>query len=385
MSTFFESIDLFDKVDHREDFIKESRYGQMLSIVIFYLGSFLVIFEIIHYFVPDYVRELSIKQTKRNENKLVNISLTILVNLPCFFLHLDSIDSLGYNQLNINTTASFIRISRDGREINRTRYFLDDACQPCHGLLPEGYCCNSCEKLMTISNYFHKTPTPEKWPQCNQNKTNDKKKNEDMKANIGSPTEKCLVKGKISVNKIAGSFHLAPGRNVKGLPGHVHDTNFQFPHFDLSHSIRRLRFGPKVPRASNPLDDVNIRQLIDIPVYKYTMIVTPIKFYKNGKFITKSFEYTSMATRIPVSFIRPGMVPGIFFSYSFTPYTITVKGTSPSILHVIASTTGILSGLFAIASLIDTFFSKVEALKASKESEDGNDKDAKTNENQKEQ
>lgn len=372
MPSFFESIDLFDKIPQREDFTKESRYGHILSVILFYLGSFLVIIEIIHYFVPEYVRELSIKQTKRNENKLVNISLTILVNLPCFFLHLDSIDSLGYNQLNINTTASFIRMTRDGREIARSRYFLDDICQSCHGLLPEGYCCNSCEKLYTISNYFHKTPTPEKWPQCNKNKTKITKENANLKANIGSPSEKCLVKGKISVNKIAGSFHIAPGRNVKGLPGHVHDTNFQFPHFDLSHSIQRLRFGPKVPRASNPLDDVSVRQLIDVPVfYKYTMIVTPIKFYKNGKFITKSFEYSSMATRTPVSFIRPGMVPGIFFSYSFTPYTITVKGTSPPFLHVVASTSGILSGMYAIASLLDTFYNKVESRKL----DDANEKE----------
>ncbi|KAK8889634.1 hypothetical protein M9Y10_034386 [Tritrichomonas musculus] len=383
MSSFFESIDLFDKVPQREDFTKETKYGHRLSITLFYIGSFLVIFEIIHYFVPDYIRELSIKQTNRNENKLVNISLSILVNLPCFFLHLDSIDSLGYNQLNINTTASFIRITREGREINRTKYFLEDVCQPCHGLLPEGYCCNSCEKLMTISNYFHKTPTPEKWPQCNKSQGDSIKKKAEMKANIGSPSEKCLVKGKISVNKVPGSFHIAPGRNVKSLPGHVHDTNFQFPHFDLSHSIHRLRFGPKVPRASNPLDDVNIHQLVNIPVfYKYTMIVTPIKFYKNGKFITKSFEYTSMAARYPVTFLRAGMVPGIFFSYSFTPYTITVKGTSPSLLHAVASTTGMLSGMYAIASLLDEFFSKMEAKQSNREDEGEIEKTA---EDQKEQ
>lgn len=382
MSTFFEAIDLFDKISDSEDYTKESKSGKLLSRILTYLGIILLLFEISNYFIPKYVRELSIQNKSRDETKFVNISLTILVNLPCFFLHLDSLDSLGYNQLNINTTASLIRVSHDGHEINRTKYSLDDVCQPCHGLLPEGYCCNSCEKLFMLSAYMQKIPTPQLWPQCQNRLSNltkeelKKKEIGDRKKLMGDPNEKCLIKGKISVNKISGSFHIAPGRNVKQFSGHLHDTNYNFPHFDLSHTISRLRFGPKIPKASNPLDGIRVIQRVDLPTfYKYNMIVAPIKYYKNGNFVTKSFEYSVMTSALPVGFLNRGFVPGIFFSYSFTPYTITVYGFSPSLISTISSTAGMLSGLFAIFSLVDTFMNNMKNVEEKEpEMEDQEDK-----------
>ncbi|OHT08982.1 hypothetical protein TRFO_22327 [Tritrichomonas foetus] len=348
MASFFQAIDLFDKVENGEDYRKETKVSVMLSIILTAIGCVLVTFQLIQYFSPEYIRDLSIKTTNRNEAKLVNISLTVQVDLPCFFLHIDSLDSLGYSQLNINTTVSLIRLEPNGRQINRSRYSLENMCQSCYGFLPEGQCCNSCEELMLLATLKKQKPTPENWTQCN---------NKIPIVKHYSPNEKCLIKGKITVNKVQGLFHIAPGRNVKGIKGHAHDISYRFPHYNLSHKITRLYFGPKIPRTSTPLNNVNVIQRTALPTrYMYNMIVTPIKFYKNGKFIKKSFEYSAMSTSASIR--GHGFVPGLFFKYSFTPYTITVTASTPSILQLVSSTCGLLAGMYAVASMIDFLFNK---------------------------
>ena len=351
MSSFFKAIDLFDKPVYNDDYRKENNLSVFLSILLTVLCTFLVVFQIVQIFDPKFVRDLSLKPTKRDESKLVNISLTILVDVPCYFLHMDSLDALGMNQLNINTTVSFIRISSDGKEISKSKYRMSDICLPCYGILPDDQCCNTCEELILYSRMRGLRPTPENWSQCNG-------KNELIRPEAVLQ-EKCLVKGKVTVNKVQGAFHIAPGRNViNRFGGHMHDLSIKSPNFNLSHTIERLYFGQKVPMASNPLNSFKKIQPTKAPtLFQYMMQVTPIKFYKNGKFIAKSFEYSALSIN-RTQMENRGVPIGLFFFYSFTPYTITITSSTPSIFQIITSTGGLISGLFAIAALIDATFNR---------------------------
>jgi hypothetical protein len=159
-------------------------------------------------------------------------------------------------------------------------------------------------------------PRPNDWIQCRE-----------KKRPAASVEEKCLVKGKISVNKVPGTFHIAPGRNqiIDGTSGHSHDLSFDFPNLDLSHSIESIRFGPEIPTAHNPLRRIRVTQRPDMPMaYRYLMMVTPILYVKDGIERRRGYEYTAMITkRVVNGLFREA--PGIFFSYQFTPYWVQVQ------------------------------------------------------------
>jgi len=67
------------------------------------------------------------------------------------------------------------------------------------------------------------------------------------------------VAGSVRVNKVAGNFHLAPGKSFQQNHLHIHDLkpflSDSITHV-FSHKIHHLSFGPKVEGVINPLDDV---------------------------------------------------------------------------------------------------------------------------------
>jgi hypothetical protein len=241
--------------------------------------------------------------------------ISVEVDLPCYFLHLDAIDSLGFSQLDINLTANFRRYTKAGRFIGVAK----------------------------------NVP-----PQV-------------------SLDEKCMVKGKVSVNKVLGNFHIASGRNLVDLsvPAHQHDLSFAFPSLDMSLRIERIRFGPSIPTANTPLTDMNIRQRPGRPMfYRYSTLVAPLVYIKNGREKDRGYESTAM---IAQRAIAPGMVPGIFFDYAFTPYAVVVHAKSKSFAQYLTSTFGFLSGSFSAVMLLNMFLQTtqiVEKWKKPKSEED---------------
>lgn len=68
--------------------------------------------------------------------------------------------------------------------------------------------------------------------------------------------EGCQVSGQLTVNKVAGNFHIAHGESIVRDGRHIHQFNPQeAPGYNISHTIHSVSFGdpyPHMPR--NPLD-----------------------------------------------------------------------------------------------------------------------------------
>jgi hypothetical protein len=264
--------------------------------------------------------------------------------MPCYFLHLDSLDVLGFNQYNINTTVTFRRVSRSGKVLEITRHTIDDVCPPCYGLLPEGECCPQCEKLIHLALAQGVQPAPENWSQC----TSPVRPTFDPLSN-----DKCLLKGKVSVNRVRGNFHIAPGRNVKATSVHTHDLMRRIPKFDLTHNIQRLRFGTKIPTVKYGLEGTKFRMRRSGPSRsQYLLFVTEVIYKRDGKTLARSFEHTGLVRHIPIYGMMM-MMPGIFFYYHFSPFTVIVNAATNSVVAFIASTCGLLTGVYAVTALID--------------------------------
>ncbi|KAH0785934.1 endoplasmic reticulum-Golgi intermediate compartment protein 3 isoform X2 [Histomonas meleagridis] len=340
MKNFLKSIDIFDKFDN-EDLKLKTFSGALLSFFLSTFGSIYFLIKLVRFITPNIYRDLTVDKSLVSGHDFVNISVNVLVNLPCYFLHLDAIDALGFSQLNINSTAQLRRIGKDGKFIGIANESVQSECYPCYGLLPDSYCCNSCEQLILLHKFRGLRATPEKWPQCNQQKPEQKV----------SKYEKCHIRGKVSVNRVTGNMHIAPGRNIPNSPTHQHDLSVQLPHIDLSHIINHVRFGPKIPTARNPLRGIQVKQNPnDAYVYRYNLMVTPVIYYKDGVFMNRGFEYIVQRENSPAI----GRAPGIYFFYRFSPTTVRITAKSHSFAQFITSTAGFLSGSFALALMIET-------------------------------
>jgi hypothetical protein len=323
-----------------------------LSLLFALLSVFLVVGQFIEFMAQDITRELSVEHNQEFTQSRVNISIEITVEMPCFFLHLDLLDATGEQQLDIKNAATFRRTKANGTVIGVANVSVSAVCLPCYGLLPETECCNSCEQLIILSLLRQQQPNTSEWVQC-QHKTD---------ANQPDPSERCLIKGKLTANKATGSFHIAIGRNVNSAGDHVHDLNYQFPHLNLGHRIERIRFGPKIPRTAAPLHNIAKTQHPGAPyMYKYDMQVTPVIHRVDGSVINTGFEYQAMSSQILLPPI--GGQPGIYFYYHFSPYTVVINQRARSLIQFVMSTFGIVAGAFAIAAFLQSWIRKIQESK----------------------
>jgi len=65
----------------------------------------------------------------------------------------------------------------------------------------------------------------------------------------------CQMHGFLQVNRVAGNFHLSPGKSFTHANMHIHDlSSFPASSFNVSHRIDQLSFGKPFPGSVNPLD-----------------------------------------------------------------------------------------------------------------------------------
>jgi hypothetical protein len=68
--------------------------------------------------------------------------------------------------------------------------------------------------------------------------------------------EGCRISGKMTVNKVAGNFHVAHGESIVRDGRHIHTfVPAEAPGFNVSHTIHSITFGDPYPNMpKNPLD-----------------------------------------------------------------------------------------------------------------------------------
>ena len=339
MRNFLINIDSFDKTEN-VDFVVDTRTGIMMSNAISFLSSFLMFAQILLAISPKIHRDLMVPPKSTVHSDMVNISLNILVSMPCELLHLDIVDSLGFSGINQNTTVTYKRMSDTNGFLGLYHPPAKEKCFPCFEVLSNKSCCNGCNTLKELYKIDNRTAHPENWPQC-------------QPENIQhfSKIEKCQIKGKITVNRVDGSFHIAPGRNYPSNRSHYHELNDDYPSLGMQHTILGIRFGPNIPAASNPLMGISMFGKNEMPTsYNYQMVVTPVLFFADGQYIEKGFEYTGTVAKSTV--LPHTGSPGLYFDYTFSPFTISVTWKSRSFRGFLVSTGGLIAGLYSIFALI---------------------------------
>jgi len=354
-------------------------WGGVVSLVCFLTIGFLMMSNLIEYLDNTPTEELFV-DTSRNKKLQINFDI-IVPKISCDFLALDAVDSSGETHLQVDHNIYKRRLNLDGNPISEPEKSDDigsvkkfdnstksndinntdikESCGSCYGAESINFpCCNTCDdvkRAYKIKNWDFQPFTIDQCKnQSSQNEMNDK-----------AFKEGCQMYGSLLVNRVSGSFHIAPGMSFSFNHMHVHDVHpFSSSSFNTTHIIRHLSFGQKIEsipsHGGNPLDSTESAAGEDATMFQYYIKIVPTLYQRrdNSVFSTNQFSVTKHNKIIAFDRGTSGM-PGIFFSYEFSP--IMVKFTEkPRLLgHLFTQFLSNISGVFICFWIIDILMYKV--------------------------
>ena len=118
----------------------------------------------------------------------------------------------------------------------------EEVCGSCYGAGEEGECCNSCDDVKRAYNRMGwKLSDPTVIKQCRDSGPEEQ------------PGEGCNVHGIVALDSGGGNLHFAPAEDALKPSSSEQDMNIldlllnNFRQWNVTHTIHKLRFGPKYP------------------------------------------------------------------------------------------------------------------------------------------
>lgn len=402
---------MFPKVD--QEFTIQTERGGVASLVALGLIALLCLAETISWYAANRATTEHVAvDTSLGRRMRVNINITFPA-LACEDLHVDVMDVAGDSQLDIDNTLTKTRLRLDGRptgrketvdsnlgqkrqeEIDRVlaEKLPDDYCGPCYGAQKtDADCCNTCDDLLAaykqkkwMTNVIMNTAE-----QCIRE---GRHKKEPKRMTKG---EGCNLVGYMTINRVAGNFHIAMGEGVERNGRHIH--TFQpddTANFNASHVIHHLSFGSPSESGgiaeSPPLNGVS--KIVDhkrgtTGLFQYFIKIVPTTYVSraqerretNGYFFTERFRPLMQQyfedddeEAPPVAEAQAGapggqahkhehhdvkknsILPGVFFIYEIYPFAVEITENSVPWTHLIIRLMATVGGVFTVMKLVDTF------------------------------
>ncbi|KAL0274450.1 UNVERIFIED_CONTAM: hypothetical protein PYX00_006870 [Menopon gallinae] len=330
--------------------------GGAVTVFSYIIMFLLFVSELSTFLTPDVIEELFVDTTR--EPKLqINLNFTVPA-ISCKYLSLDAMDSSGEQHLQIDHNIYKRSLDINGNPINEpekeelikrntnsTDVSSQKKCGSCYGAESKELnitCCNTCAEVRSAYALQKWSFNPEAVEQC-KNFNNE---------NIF--TEGCNIYGSMEVNRVGGSFHIAPGHSYSINHVHVHDVQpFPSTAFNTSHIVEHLSFGVNIPGKTNPLDGTVGLCTEGTTMFQYYIKIVPTLYYYDqtgGMILTNQFS----VTRHQKSDVGlGGMPPGIFVNYELAPIMVKYTEKKRSIGHFLTNICAIIGGVFTVASLID--------------------------------
>jgi len=363
------SLDLFPKT--LEDFRVRTLSGGFVSIASFLFVGLLLFAEFGSYMSTTVDNELVVDSV-RDTQMVIHVDITF-PRLACSYMSLDVVDIAGETQLDVESSIMKQRLDRRGNNISTAEAAQLEAeavrnvekvnvpqnlngCDSCYGAESEKFrCCTTCADVREA--YREKGwafNTASSIAQC---------ANEGFTEKMASQrNEGCRVYGTINVEKVAGNFHVSPGRSFQSMHSHVHDTaavDHNQGNFNLTHTIGKLAFGDEFPGSSQPLDGLHRIAEHGNSLTQYFVKVVPTTYtdLSGQTIVSNQYSVTQHYQGIDntASNHEAHGQPGVFFMYDLSPIQVNYIERSKSFASFLTGICAIIGGAFTISSLVDSF------------------------------
>jgi hypothetical protein len=354
-------LDVYPKT--LDDFKERTGSGAVVSLVSLSVIALLVISELSAYLTPTTVDHLYV-DSSRGERIKVNLNITF-PNMPCAGMSLVAMDVAGEQQIDVvsniiktrrTLAGAKIGIEMDEEHVRRKFAGQCGACFPQAEDLPEApdksQCCNSCADVKSV--YQQKMLSRLKWeehPLCEHDAVLLDP------ARLAKIHEGCNLFGFLEVNKVAGNFHVAPGKAFQSPQGQlVHEFKpFDTHTYNVSHIIHSLSFGVHYPSRVNPLDGSQAILKDGSGVFQYFVKVVPTTYEFAGGPSLDSCQYSVTDQFKSAHDPSKGFVlPGVFFIYDISPIKVKFTEKQQSFTYFLTSLCAIVGGVFTVAGIIDS-------------------------------
>ncbi|XP_035788371.1 endoplasmic reticulum-Golgi intermediate compartment protein 2-like isoform X2 [Anopheles albimanus] len=317
-------LDAFPKV--KEEFVEATRVGGTLSLISRLVIIFLIYHEVTYYLDSRLV--FTFKPDTDLHSKLkVHIDLTVA--MPCKSIGADILDSTNQNVFSFGV----LQEEDTWFELCPSQRVHFDYMQHHNSYLRQEY--HSIAEILYKSDHAVVYSMPERviMPQ--------------------RPHDACRIHGVLTLNKVAGNFHITVGKTIHFARGHIHlNSIFANTQTNFSHRINRFSFGDHTAGIIHPLEgDEKIFDNGQL-MMQYFIEVVPTdvqKFYSH----TKTYQYTVRENSQLID-IDKGLqgVAGIYFKYDMSALRVIVRQDRDSIAQFIVRLSSIIAGIVVISGLL---------------------------------
>jgi len=331
-------FDVYAKV--HDDYRIQTRSGGAISLFSIIAMTLMFLTELNGYLTVEVVDHI-IVDTTLNQKLPIGVNITF-PHLRCDEISVDTVDSMGENQVDIHGGMQKINLDARGYISSGDHVAKAGDCLSCLEAkeYDENRCCNTCQELKDAYSeaglpYYHILDTA---PQC--------------KDSVG-----CQIHGDVLVSKVGGNVHVALGKSTVRDGKHVHEFNIKevSDGFNTSHSIHRLEFGERVEGIQSPLEGTTKIVKHGAYMFHYYIKLVPTLFNGRDNRIVYTHQYSVTDNEKNVM-VRKGELaglPGVFLVYEFTPFMVQKIEKPQPLSHFLTSVCAIIGGVFTVAGMID--------------------------------
>ena len=265
-------------------------------------------------------------------------------HVPCSYVSADVMDIIKESDSSAEGRDRMERFDASGSPIFAKPHPKNEApppagyCGPCYEV-GDG-CCNTCKDVRRAFKRARRPLPPiASIEQCRREGFMD-----ELRAMIN---ESCRVHGSIEVHQHPGTLHIGPGDSYSEDDSKVFaDLGVDVKAFNLTHKINHFSIGLPRDRGIFPLDGrLETQQKQRVMKMHYFVRAVPIGLGRRTFSISVS-SYQNYRGNSTTKF------PGIFFAYDISPVSVIEEATR-SVIPFLVEMSGILGGVFSIASFID--------------------------------
>lgn len=290
-------LDAFPKVELT--YVERTASGASVSIITFICVVLLLHSEITYYFWPSYKFRFISDADLHSKLKL-NVDLTVA--MPCDLIGADILDKTDQNAF----TFGRLRDEPTWFELEEHQQTFFTEMGRLNAYLREEY--HQLQDILWKSGFqrlYGEMPGRRTKPDV--------------------PHDACRIHGTLTLNKVAGNFHVTAGK-VLPIPGaHAHLASFLGDHeYNFTHRIEKFTFGDSVAGIIQPLEGEEKITNINMMTFHYFIDIVPTEVEKViGKRITYQYSVKELARPISHGEGSHG-TPGIYFKYDISAMKVSV-------------------------------------------------------------